>query len=193
MTELIDDRSIRPEEIIKELFDDDVHYEVEADIICKDEDKKQVFGWASIASIDGKPITDTQGDLITSDTLEAAAYDYVLEARKAGEMHKAAGDDVKKVGSMIESCVFTREKQKAMQSSLTEQDIHAVIDCGCVAWWIGFVITDDSVWKDIKDGKLRAFSIGGKGKRSRMDESWSQTPGRRFADGLGSGHASNPF
>jgi hypothetical protein len=145
-------------------------FEIEGAIVKADEDKKQVFGWASIISINGKTLTDTQGDRILADTLEAASYDYVLDARKGGEMHKtnktAKGEsEVRQVAKMIESCVFTKDKQKAMQDSLTDQGIHATVDLGCIAWWIGFQITDPDVWKDVKSGKLRAFSIGGKGKR----------------------------
>jgi hypothetical protein len=143
-------------------------FEIEGEIVVKDDDKMQVFGWASITAIDGQVITDTQGDRITQDTLEAAAYDYVLEARKAGEMHETSKGDVKQVGRMIESCVFTKEKQRAMQSSLENQNIHAVVDLGCIAWWIGFQIDDKGVWKDIKSEKLRAFSVGGKGKRQKI-------------------------
>jgi hypothetical protein len=144
-------------------------FENEGTVVKADEDQKMVFGWASVISINGKSITDSQGDLITSDTLEAAGYDYVLEARKGGAMHKAEDDgDVQQVAKMIESCVMTKEKQKAMQESLTDQGIHATVDLGCVGWWIGFKVLDSDVWKDVKDGKLRAFSIGGKGKRQKI-------------------------
>ena len=145
-------------------------FEIESEIIVKDDDKMQVFGWASVTAIDGKVITDTQGDRITADTLEAAAYDYVLEARVGGEMHNTSKGDVKQIGRMIESCVFTKEKQKAMQSSLEGQGIHALIDLNCIAWWIGFQIDDKDVWKDVKSEKLKAFSIGGKGKRLKVGE-----------------------
>jgi 2'-5' RNA ligase len=144
-------------------------FEIEGTIVKADEDKKQVFGWFSVISIDGKSITDTQGDLITADTLEAAAYDYVLETRKGGEMHETTKGDVRQVGRLIESCVFTREKQKAMQESLRGQDIHATLDLGSVGWWGGFQIDDSGTWKNIKNGQLRAFSIGGKGKRQKLD------------------------
>jgi len=143
-------------------------FEIEGTVVKTDEDKQQVFGWFSVISISGRTLTDTQGDQITADTLEAAAYDYVLEARKGGEMHETAKGDVKQIGRMIESCVFTKEKQKAMQDSLNEQGIHATVDLGCVAWWGGFQVDDKDTWKSIKSQKLRAFSIGGKGKRLKV-------------------------
>lgn len=126
-----------------------------------------VFGWFSIVQIDGKEITDTQGDIITPETIEFSAYDYVLYARKGGEMHQS-GDDGEAIGigRLVESCVFTSEKQTAMLSSLHDQGItDALLDLRCVGWWGGFKIDDDDVWDKIQNGDLKAFSIGGRGKR----------------------------
>ncbi|MDD6448286.1 MAG: XkdF-like putative serine protease domain-containing protein, partial [Lachnospiraceae bacterium] len=48
------------------------------------EDKMQVFGWASISeTTDGKEISDWEGDMITPEDLERAAYSYVLNFRDA--------------------------------------------------------------------------------------------------------------
>jgi hypothetical protein len=130
-----------------------------------------VFGWFSIVEIEGKELTDTQGDIITSETIEFSAYDYVLHARKAGEMH-GAGDDGKAlgIGRLVESCVFTHEKQMAMLKSLHDQGItDALLDLRCVGWWGGFKIEDEGVWDRIQNSDLRAFSIGGRGKRSARE------------------------
>jgi len=37
--------------------------------------------------------------------------------------------------------------------------------CG---WWIGFQITDEDVWQKVVSGDLKAFSIGGRGKRDKV-------------------------
>ena len=95
-----------------------------------DEDQRLVFGWASVCEVNGEPLYDREGDMIPPDELEKAAYDFVLNARIAGELHLRKG-----VGDMVESIMFTVEKQEALG-----------IDLGMVGWWIGFKVTDDSVW-----------------------------------------------
>jgi len=54
--------------------------------------------------------------------------------------------------------VFTKEKQKALG-----------VDLGKTGWWVGWQITDDKIWKRIKEGELEAFSIGGRGVRSAIE------------------------
>jgi hypothetical protein len=71
-----------------------------------------------------------------------------------GVMHKEKG-----LGKLVESMVFTKEKQKAMG-----------IDLGKSAWWLGFHVTDPEVWKRVEKGELRSFSIHGKGQRSKIQE-----------------------
>lgn len=121
-----------------------------ADIQKIDEDKRQVFGWFSVIEEMGKDVEDREGDIIKVEELEKAAYDFVVNARKAGEMHK-----VVQVGQLIESMVFTKDKQEALG-----------IDLGKVGWWGGFQITDSEVWSKVKDGTYTAFSIGGSGRRT---------------------------
>lgn len=137
-----------------------------------DSERQYVFGWFSIIAIDGKLIQDTQGDIITEATLEASAYDFVLHARRGGEMHDAdKNDEVVVVSKLIESVVFSREKQEAMLRSLQDQGIKAELSLGCIAWWGGFYITDPETWRRIKSGELQAFSIGGRGHREKIDDS----------------------
>lgn len=114
--------------------------------------KKQVFGWASVTDVKDTELVDLQGDIISADEMEAAAYDFVLHSRTAGEMHERTG-----VGKLIESIVLTKEKQAALG-----------IDLGKVGWWIGFQVTDDDVWKKIESGEYRSFSIGGTGVREAL-------------------------
>ncbi|MGY0793098.1 XkdF-like putative serine protease domain-containing protein [Azospirillum argentinense] len=130
--------------------------------ICKvDDDQRLVFGWFSIVEIDGQPVTDREGDRIAPDELEPAAYGHVLNARVASDTHVLIG-----VGKLVESCVFTLEKQQAMVASLITMGIPAVMDLHCVGWWGGYYITDDKVWAEIKAGNYVSFSIGGTGTRT---------------------------
>ncbi len=119
-----------------------------------DKDKHEVFGWASIVEEDGKPLTDRQGDIMTPADLEKMAYSYVLDCRVGGEMHVKKG-----IGKLIESTVFTEEKQKSLG-----------IDLGFVGWWVGFHVDDADVWEKVKDGTYKAFSIHGKGIREKINQ-----------------------
>lgn len=148
--------------------DYDYDFELPGTIIKVDKDQHLVFGFFSVSQIDGKNITDTQGDVITPAVLESAAYDFVLNARKGGEMHEADKDGVVKgIGRLIESVVFTTEKQKAMLKSLHDQGIkEAVLDLKCICWFGGFHVDNMETWEKIVSGELKAFSIGGRGKRA---------------------------
>ncbi len=126
-------------------------WEVEV-VVTKAEDVKDqhlMFGFASMAEMDGKLIIDKQGDMIDPEDLEKAAYDFVLYHRRLGDMHERIG-----VGDMVESMVFTKQKQELLG-----------IDLGVQGWWVGFKVTDEDLWKRVKAGELPEFSIGGRALR----------------------------
>jgi hypothetical protein len=123
-----------------------------------DEDKRQVFGWASIVEVDGQPVVDRQGDWISPDEIEKAAYDYVLKSRKGGHQHKRDGDQPFHAGDMIESFVMTPEKIEKM----------GLPDSTPVGWWVGYKIHDDEAWDKVKKGEVTGFSIHGRGKRKEV-------------------------
>ena len=124
-----------------------------------DEDKRLVFGWASIAlTVDGQQLEDRQKDIIDPEDLEEAAYEYVLNFRDTGEEHIPT---MRKKGKLVESCVLTAEKQKAM--GIPEGILP-------VGWWIGFKIEDDDAWNRVKSGHYRMFSIEGKANRLPVEK-----------------------
>lgn len=136
------------------------------EIFKTDEDQRLVFGWASVAiTIDGQTLEDRQHDMIDPEDLEEAAYEYVLNFRDTGEEHLPG---YRKKGKLVESCVFTPEKQRAM--GIPEGTLP-------VAWWIGFKIDDDDTWQRVKNGTYRMFSIEGKAEREevRKADSTAQT------------------
>jgi hypothetical protein len=110
-----------------------------------------VYGWASIIEKDGEIVTDHQGDRITPDELVKAAHDFICNSRQGGVLHDQYGH---RIGHIVESVVFTKELQD-----------HLGIDLGKVGWLIGYQITDPKVKTLIKSGMLKAFSIGGRGRR----------------------------
>lgn len=129
------------------------------EIYKTDDDQHLVFGWASVAiTVTGEELEDRQHDIIDPADLEEAAYEYVLNFRDTGEEHLPG---YRKKGKLVESCVFTPEKQRAMG-----------IPAGTlpVAWWIGFKIDDEDTWRRVKDGTYKMFSIEGKAQREPVEK-----------------------
>ncbi len=121
-------------------------------ILKFDSDNNLVFGWASVAiKKDGEQVHDSQDDLIDPLDLELTAYVFNLQFRETGEMHVG-----KAQGQLVESIVFTKEKLKALK--LPEDALPE-------GWWVGFYIPDDDVFKKVKDGTYRMFSIEGNAVR----------------------------
>lgn len=128
-------------------------------IMKTDDEKRLVFGWASVAiTVDGEQLEDLQHDMIDPEDLEETVYEYVLNFRDTGEQHNPR---LRKKGKLVESCVFTVEKQKAM--GLPEGILP-------VGWWIGFKIEDDEAWEKVKNGTYKMFSIEGKAQRVPVEK-----------------------
>lgn len=122
-----------------------------------DDEKRQVFGWASVVALDGRPVVDRQGDLITPEEIEKAAYAYVVDSRKGGHQHRRTDDGQPfHASDMIESIVFTPEKIAKM----------GLPDDFPVGWWVGYKVRDEDTWERIKSGDVTGFSIHGKGRRA---------------------------
>lgn len=118
-----------------------------------EEDKRLVFGFFSVVEVGDMPVVDLQGDVIAAKDIEDAAYRYMQFSRMGDDRH-----DERCKAVLIESMVFTKEKQQALG-----------IDLGMVGWWGGFKVLDDSLWENFKSGKYEGFSIGGRGHRERFD------------------------
>lgn len=119
-----------------------------------DDEKRLVYGWASVIKEDGKEVVDVQGDMIDVDTIQKAAHDFMLNQRNVGNQHGTFGPHI---GSVVESMVLTEDLQNKMG-----------IDLGKSGWMICAKIADDKVWQDVKSGRLAAFSIGGTGVREEV-------------------------
>ena len=115
------------------------------DVRKMDPDQQLIFGWASVVEKNGVLLIDKQGDIIPVHELEGAAYEFVLPSRQQGDMHGQMG-----VGRLVESMVFTLEKQQALG-----------VDLGMVGWWTGFRVDDPDCWAAHKRGERPEFSIGG--------------------------------
>jgi len=122
-------------------------------IVKFDAEQQLVFGWMSELTKDGKPIVDTQGDIIPVVIYEKAAYQFVLDSREGGDMHERGG-----TSRLVESIVFTKAKQEALG-----------IDLGMEGHWAGFRVDDPELWALVKSGERPAFSIEGSAARTEVE------------------------
>lgn len=115
---------------------------------------KFVRGWASVVSEGGKPVEDYEGDVISIDEIRKAAHGFVTSARVAKAMH--AG---KQAGEVVESVIIDDAFAKAMGITDPRR-----------GWWIGMRIDSPDIQKQVRDGVLKCFSIGGKGRRREIKD-----------------------
>ena len=72
------------------------------------------------------------------------------------EMHERGGLEV---AVLVESMVFTQGKMETLglaKGALPQ------------GWWVGFRVMDDGVWRKVKDGTYRMFSIEGQAVREQI-------------------------
>lgn len=126
---------------------------IEVAVAKAEPDRRLVWGWISVVSKNGVPITDTQGDIIDPVDLEQAAHDYQRTSRIGKRQHAGLP-----VTEYVEGIVFTKAKQDALG-----------IDLGQEGWFGGFYVHDDETWAAAKAGKIPSFSIGGRGTRVKVE------------------------
>lgn len=147
--------SFEPEEVMPYRDDWSDTLKLEGEIIKTGAtDKQLVYGWASVVEKDGKEVVDQQGDIIPEEVLADAVVEFMMDSRTNKTMHVGEA-----TGTIVESMMFTKELQKVLG-----------IDLKKVGWLIGVKIDDSEVWKSIKDGKLKMFSIGGNAMWEKLDE-----------------------
>lgn len=135
--------------------DDSVYVDVGFDISKAREDEGLVSGWANVAvNKDGSVPLDWQDDVIAPETLEKAAIGFMLDYRGSGEMHKGSSK-----GTVVESIVFTKEKQQAI--GIPEGTVPE-------GWFITVKVHDPEVFEKVKDGTYKMFSIQGTAKRVKL-------------------------
>lgn len=110
-----------------------------------DDDQHMVYGWASVISKNGQPVVDTQGDMIDAAELAKFTTAFMEDARVAKMMHEGG-----KVGEVVHSFPLTADLAKSLG-----------ISCDSEGWIVGMKVHDPAVWKMVKDGTLKSFSVGG--------------------------------
>lgn len=117
-----------------------------------------VFGWANVTlQEDGTTPFDWQGDVIDTEVLESAAYNYVLQHGLANQEHEWGTE----CGWLVESMMFTKEKMDAL--GIPEGTIPE-------GWFVGFYIPDPDVYAKVKNGEYNMFSIEGTARRIPLDD-----------------------
>lgn len=141
--------------IEEEIPVDCTHVDVLFDITKSKEDEGLVSGWASVSvNADGSIPLDWSDDVIMPETLEKAAINFMLDYRGSGVMHEGSEQ-----GVVVESIVFTKEKQKAL--GIPE----GIVPEG---WFITVKVMNKDVFDAVKDGKYKMFSIQGSAKRVKL-------------------------
>ena len=135
--------------------DDRCSVDVLFDITKSKDDEGLVSGWANVAvNADGSVPLDWQGDVIRPETLEKAAINFMMDYRGSGVMHEGTEQ-----GAVVESIVFTKEKQQAI--GIPEGTVPE-------GWFITVKVTNEDVFKAVKEGKYKMFSIQGSAKRIEL-------------------------
>ena len=116
-------------------------------VIKMDEERRIVWGWASVSTVDGKPYFDVYGDHIPIGVLADASTEFMRNSRQGKQMH-----DGGRVSDVVHSLPLTDELKKALG-----------IESRYEGWIVGVYVENDETWQKIKSGEYPAFSIGGEG------------------------------
>lgn len=110
-----------------------------------DQERRQISGWASVSSVNGRPVIDVQGDMIDVADLRAAAHDFISGPRHGKAMHEG------------------RPIMTVTESLIVDDDVATALGImgGTRGWWICAQVTDDDTWQKVKDGKFASLSIAG--------------------------------
>ena len=125
-----------------------------ADILKADEDRRIVYGWASVSTVDGDLVKDQQGDTIAPEEMAKMADSFMQSVRTAKAMHQGDG-----IGEVIHSWPLTKDIAAAFGIETNKE-----------GWLVGMKIHDDRIWDLVKQGRLAELSIGGRaGKREPVE------------------------
>lgn len=120
---------------------------------------------------------DLQGDVMTAEDIEAAAYDWMERSQAGGHMHTATVEGAKVVESYIAPCDIPMETAHGRET----------IRKGS---WVLAMRWPEDIWESIAKGDLTGYSVGGTGVRLALEEigkkgKWAPGPnaGWRLADG----------
>jgi hypothetical protein len=126
---------------------------VVGEILKVDDEQRIIYGWGSVVTEKGIPVVDLQGDVIEAETLVKAVNEFMEHVRIGKTMHEGEA-----TGQVIHSLPVTDEICKALG-----------IQCEREGWVVAYKVYDDEVWKRVKSGELKAFSIGGRATKEEYN------------------------
>lgn len=119
--------------------------------------RRTVFGWAYITHHpDGTQSVDISEDFMDDEgELLDMAHDFLKSSRQGDAMHQS-----RPVAELVESVVVTPDivKKWGLPPGLLP-----------TGWWVGLRVNDEDTWQQVLDGRLRSFSIGGRGIRTPVE------------------------
>lgn len=135
-------------------------------IVKADATLRTAYGWALLTEVDGEPYFDRQGDNPEPVSVEKAVTRFMYDRATGGVMHKRTPDgEPVRVGRIVESIVVDDNKLQAMGLPVARGR-------GPRGWWLGIRYDEtpegEAVWKAIREGRLRGFSIAGRGFRKAV-------------------------
>ncbi|MCK4517854.1 hypothetical protein KAT92_03700 [Candidatus Babeliales bacterium] len=119
----------------------------EARIVKADDDEKQFVLGVVLEPMD----VDTQEDIMIPADIETTAHDYLAKRRVVGFRHSEKAEAVV-VESYIAPVDFVLDGEQVKKGS----------------WLLGIIIEDDELWRQVKDGEINGFSVGGFGRREEL-------------------------
>lgn len=130
------------------------------DILKADSRGQFIRGWAYVVADEGGQVVDYSGDVMGGLTIDEgmqeirkSAHDFISDFRTARVHHGG-----KAVGEIVESVIIDDAFADAV-GAVTKRR----------GWWIGMRVDDEAIQKRIRSGDLKQFSIGGRGKRLKVE------------------------
>lgn len=116
-----------------------------AKVLKVQEELGLVLGWGIICTEKGEPYFDLQKDHIPEDSMLKAATDFMLNSRRAKEMHCRAD-----AGEVVFAFPLTSDVKKAFEIECSKTGLMVVLK------------PDAEMLEKFKSGELTGFSIGGR-------------------------------
>lgn len=128
-------------------YDNNCEVEVVNEILKTEEHKDHTFVLAPVLVPESR---DKQGDIISAEVIELTAHKFIQNSGKAGFLHQTM---LKKGTAVVVESYIQRTRAKVNGK---------IVKAG--TWMAGMKVFDQKLRKFIREGKVKGFSIGGRGK-----------------------------
>ncbi|MGV9142081.1 MAG: XkdF-like putative serine protease domain-containing protein [Promethearchaeota archaeon] len=129
--------------------EEDIDESYDLDEVSKSDEKQFVLGKVLIPDK-----VDSQKDILRKEEIEKAAWRFMRNSHAVGYRHTDYAPNSYIVESYIAPVDMEINENKIKKGT----------------WMLGVKVENDELWKEIKNNKLSAFSIGGYGRRIPINE-----------------------